>query len=205
MAIWKDVNRTIGKAVEGIGSMTKELGESVAKPTKTDSSRKCPKCGQLLNGITAVCPMCGYELRDVKASNSISEFTKELDKLERKRNALAESITSKLSGRSANPTDEKVASLIRNFVVPNTKEDIFEFMILASGNMDAKILAGKPSENGLSEIVVKAWESKFQQTFQKAKISFGNDVDFVKIQDVFDAKMQEIEREKPRSIFSRRK
>ena len=78
-------------------------------------------------------------------------------------------------------------------------------MILASGNMDAKILAGKPSENGLSEIVVKAWESKFQQTFQKAKISFGNDVDFVKIQDVFDAKMQEIEREKPRSIFSRRK
>lgn len=54
------------------------------------------------------CPSCGYEIRGGKASASLHEFSMSL----------------------ANATsDEQRTSLIRNFPVPNTKEDIFEFSL----------------------------------------------------------------------------
>ena len=217
MAFLDGVNKAIGKAAQGISGAAKGIGDAAqgigdnlpkiksSNDSKKDDSGKCPSCGQLLNGITAVCPMCGYELRSVKSSSSISDLTKEIEKLEKKRNVIADSLASKISGRSTNSTDEKIASLIRNFIVPNTKEDIFEFMLLAAGNMDAKLLAGRKTVEGISEIVTKAWESKFEQTYQKAKITFGTDLDFKKIQEVYDKKMQEIDDARPLFSFARRK
>lgn len=206
------VNKAVGKATQGLSGVAQgikdttkgigeSIGEAVPKGKNPVSSDKCPKCGSELNGIVAVCPLCGYEIRNAESSSSVSELSKEIDKLQRKRRVITEAIASKISGRG-DPTDEKIASLIRNFVVPNTKQDIFEFMLLASGNIDANVFVGKSEIQGLSETVVKAWESKFQQTFQKAKISFGDDIDFSKIQNVYDNKMKEIEDARPKSIFS---
>lgn len=192
MAIWDKV----GKAVAAV---TQNVSENSNKP------KKCPACGQSLNGGELACPMCGYDLSATVSSTSVSDLAAEIGKLEQKRNTVADALATKLSGRRESPTDEKIASLIRNYVIPNTKTDILEFMLLAAGNIDAKLLAGKKNVEGLSELVTKAWESKFQQAFQKAKISFGTDNDFRKIQAVYDSKLEEIEAAKPRSIFSRRK
>ena len=163
---------------------------------KNKESRNCPQCGYQFNGIVAVCPACGYELRYTQSSGAARQLAKKIENLERFRNGVADSLTMKISGK--NPTDEKIASLIKNFVVPNTKEDIFEFMLLASGNMDATKMAKKEHE---SDVVMKAWEMKFNQTYQKAKLSFGNDPDFRKIQEIYDTKMNEIEAAKPKGIF----
>ena len=125
--------------------------------------------------------------------------------MNQKRNTVTDAIALKISGRDVNPTDEKIASLIQNFVVPNSKEDIFEFMILAAGNMDAKFLAGKEKVSEIADIIIKAWASKFEQTFQKAKLSFGQDRDFSKIEELYNTKMQEIEEAKKRFSFFGRK
>lgn len=226
-SLWDGVNKAIGKATQsvsevaqGISDASREVGETISAASqkskaehqakeelkaekKAGELRKCPNCGQPLDGITAVCPMCGYVLHEVKGSDSIKDLSKEINKLEKNRRAVVESLKSKISGRANTATDEKIASLIRNFIVPNTKEDIFEFMLLASGNMDAKVLAGKKKDEDVSELVVKAWEAKFQQTYQKAKISFGSDVDFKKIQDIYDTKLKEIEDAKRWSLFRR--
>ena len=207
MAFFDEVNKAIGKATQGIadaaqsiGTFTKSIGDSFPKPRTSSPITKCPHCNQPLNGISAVCPLCGYELRAAGASVSITDLSRAIEAIERKRNIVADSKAMLASKRSINPTDEKIASLVRNFVVPNTKEDIFEFMLLASGNIDAKLLAGKKGVEGLSEMVVNAWHSKFEQTYQKAKITFGNDPDFKKIQEVYDLKNQEIK--KAKSFFS---
>ena len=101
---------------------------------------------------------------------------------------------------------KKIASTITNYVVPNTKGDIFEFMLMAAGNMNAKLLAGRKDAEGTTpEIIVRAWASKFEQTYQKARLAFGNDADFSKIKELYDKKMQEIEDARPRGLFSRRK
>ena len=54
-------------------------------------------------------------------------------------------------------------------------------------------------KDGISEVVLTAWSNKFDQAYQKAKISFGGDPDFRKIQDLYDAKMREIENAKSKS------
>ena len=229
MAILNEVGKVLGKASQGISDAAKSVSDA-AQETRDNISRerqekaiqreaerireqelmaeqahKCPKCGQELSGISAVCPLCGYEIRNAKTANAISELTKEINKMNQKRNTVTDAIALKISGRDVNPTDEKIASLIQNFVVPNSKEDIFEFMILAAGNMDAKFLAGKEKVSEIADIIIKAWASKFEQTFQKAKLSFGQDRDFSKIEELYNTKMQEIEEAKKRFSFFGRK
>lgn len=228
MAFLEGVGKAIGKASQSISDaketisyVAQETRENIAKERqekqiqkeakrqeererKADEIRKCPMCGAPIGGISAVCPMCGYEVKNAKTAASITELTKEIDKLEKRRNTVTDAIATKLSGRDNNPTDEKIASLIRNFVVPNSKSDIFEFMILAAGYMDAKVLAGKKAASEVSELVMKAWQSKFEQTFQKAKFAFGEDADFKKIRELYETKMKEIEDARPFSFLRRK-
>ncbi len=227
MAFLNEVGKAIGKAQQGlsdaaqtISTAAQETRNEIAKDRQekqlqkeikhkeemerlAEEAKKCPKCGQALNGISAICPMCGYEIRNAKTASSISNLTSEINKLEQKRHTVSDAIAAKLSGRENARTDEKIASLIQNFVVPNSKEDIFEFMILAAGYMDAKFLAGRQKVSEVADVIIKAWDTKFRQTFQKAKFSFGEDADFKKIQDIYDKKMQEIEDAKPKPLFGR--
>lgn len=228
MAFLNEVGKAIGKASQGISdaaqtisSAAQETRENIARERQekgiereakklseqeriAEEARKCPKCGQPLSAMSAVCPLCGYEIRNGKTADAIRGLTAEIEKLEKKRNTVTDALATKFSGRSDNPTDEKIASLIRNFVVPNTKEDIFEFMILAAGYMDARVLAGREAAKEVAGIVIKAWETKFHQTYEKAKLSFGNDGDFGKIQELYDKKMAEIESARPFSLFKRK-
>jgi predicted RNase H-like nuclease (RuvC/YqgF family) len=228
MALLDGVGKAIGIASQGISDVAQtvntaaqETRDNIARERQekqqkneierqekqeriAEEARKCPKCGQTLSGISAVCPLCGYEIKNAKTSSSIKELTKEINKLEQKRNTIADTISTKVSKRHSSPTDEKIASLISNFIVPNTKEDIFEFMILADGHMDAHFLAGKGRTTEVADIVINAWANKFTQTYQKAKISFGEDNDFKKIQELYDNKMQEIENARHFSLFRRK-
>lgn len=116
---------------------------------------KCPQCGEVLQAFAAVCPACGYEIRGTSASGSVKEFAAKI-------NAVS--------------SEKEKAEIIRNYPVSNTKEDIFEFMIVASTNIE---------ENPNRE-VVDAWLVKIEQCYQKAKLAFGTDSDFVKIQSIYE-------------------
>ena len=124
---------------------------------------KCPQCGEVLEAFVAVCPSCGYELRGSSTTNAVKEFAAKLD------TATAE---------------YQKESIIRSFPIPNTKEDIFEFMILASSNIDEH-----PNKS-----VFNAWIAKFEQCYQKAKLSFKQESDFVKIQAIYEKTQKEIKK-----------
>lgn len=72
--------------------------------------------------------------------------------------------------------------LIRNYPIPNTKEDIFEFMILASSNISG--------DNSFS--LSEAWKSKFEQGYQKAKLLFCDEPEFEKIQTLYEKTQKRI-------------
>ena len=220
MALLEDIGKTIGQVAAGVTDAAQTVAgaaqstmeqarlqreEEQAKALADGS--KCPGCGHSLSGMEAVCPMCGYQMRtDEDDDGSVAQFVKQLNKIERGRNDVMDSLSKTFSGRTSNPTDEKIAGHIRNYVVPNTKEAIFEFMLLAAGNLDAKKVAllqkrkgifgvnnaMQQERDGVSEVVITAWLNKFEQTYQRAKISFGGDPDFKRIQDLYDSKMAEI-------------
>ena len=89
--------------------------------------------------------------------------------------------------------DEEKASLIINFSVPNSKEDIMEFMILAASNIDVK--------KGLDDVVTKAWISKLDQVYQRAEITLSGHPDFVQIKGIYDRKKKELKNKKLKGVL----
>lgn len=116
---------------------------------------KCPSCGEILGPFVVKCPSCGYEVRDCDVVNSVKEFSELVS------NAL---------------TDEKKAAIICEFPIPNAKEDIIEFSILAATNL----------KNLRNELLFQAWNTKFEQCYEKAKITFGTDSEFEKVQLLYN-------------------
>ena len=115
---------------------------------------KCPKCGEHLNAFATICPVCNYELRGVQATSCVHELSQKLEKAD---------------------SDEQKIELISNFYIPNTKEDIYEFFILAYSN----ITAGGNS--------IEAWTVKLEQAYLKAKLAFGNSEDFGYIKELYES------------------
>lgn len=105
---------------------------------------KCPNCGQELKAFEAVCPSCKHELRGIKGSQLIKELNEKLEKAK---------------------TEKEKTDIIKNFTVPNTKEDILEFMILASSNFDAEA----HYRNEYIEDVSDGWLVKMEQCVLKAE------------------------------------
>ena len=126
---------------------------------------KCPNCGELLNSFAMTCPSCGYEIRDSLTSESVINFANRLMNVE---------------------SENAKITLIRNFPIPNTKEDILEFIILAATNITR--------EQSLN--ISSAWRAKFEQCYEKAKLTLSRNEDFQTIQEIYDKARRRIRREK---------
>lgn len=168
---------------------------------------KCPNCGGIIDAYETVCESCGYEIRGRKAASSVRELQLKLEEIHAKRpqKKMKSIFGQVLSGGQLSSADEEVVSLIKNFPIPNTKEDIMEFMILASSNIDLKLYGMnsqqyKMSNPGQAEIS-DAWLAKFEQAYQKAKISFGTTPEFQKFQNIFDQKNKEISKAKKKTLY----
>lgn len=143
---------------------------------------KCPNCGATLSAFVKNCPECGYELRGASGSYSVQEFSQKY--------------------ASATSNAKKV-DLIRTFVIPNTKEDILEFAILASSNInassysrDAVVVSGGVSQQDVSD----AWMAKFEQAQQKANILLTDDPYLEKINKLYADKKKELANAKTVSV-----
>ena len=163
---------------------------------------KCPSCGEVLGSFQATCPACGYEVRDAKNSYSVREFATKLEEIEHSRGKRGFGIKKLLQDQNeVNETDQKKINLIRNYVIPNTKEDLFEFLILASSNINLKRYNDFEQITMSQKAVSDAWEAKFEQAYEKAKLSFGNTPEFQKIQNLYEKKSGEITKSKKKRIY----
>ncbi len=122
---------------------------------------KCPHCGEVLKTFDVVCPTCGFELRGTKGSSAVRELAEKLEQAS---------------------TDRQRIIIIKNFPIPNTKEDIFEFMLLASSNFDASYYATHLDEEDISD----AWLIKIEQCYQKAKLILKNTEDLNQVERIYN-------------------
>ena len=147
-----------GKAVD------EHKSTSQRKTTYDGEIHKCPNCGEPLGAFVAVCPSCGYELRGTQSVNSIKSFSAKIEQA---------------------VSDEQKVALIRSFPIPNTKEDIFEFMILASTN-----IRGEQQKK-----IFDAWLVKFEQSYQKAQLVIKDPADIARIKTIYEKTYKQVNKE----------
>lgn len=162
---------------------------------------KCPNCGATITQTTAICPDCGYRITGQTAVSSIRAFNEQLMSIEatRKKPGLGS-----VFGVSVDPADQKKLSLIRSFPIPNGIDDIVEFVMLATANIDVGLSkntvmnryqgAAKSGESNLTmpKTISDAWVQKMQQAYQKAQMTFPNDSAFSTVQQIYFDKMKEL-------------
>lgn len=135
---------------------------------------KCPSCGAQVVGGSAVCPECGYAFSNVGANSSYEKLSAKLEDIEVAYRDKA-SISIPLYGVSKKVKEK--ANVIRMFPVPNTRADLLEFL----ASMSAQISSMKQAQSMQifeDQTMRKAYEAKYEECVNKARISFANDPDF---------------------------
>ena len=133
---------------------------------------RCPECGASVSAFEGKCPACGYEFRDVASVGSARELSNRLDAIEANRPKEKDKRRIKLNWYDDMcATDKQKVELIRNYPIPNTKEDLIEFIILALSNSNITLdeygsEIATQSERALSS----AWTAKLDQAMDKAKL-----------------------------------
>ncbi len=164
---------------------------------------KCPTCGNAINETTAKCPACGLQFTGRNAISSVQAFKEQLMTIE---NSRIGGIAGAFLGGTmmVDPAEKKKLSLIQSFPIPNTVDDIYEFMVLAIANIDVSLskntVMNKWNSNNstmetsmsIKRTISNAWVSKMQQVYQKAAISFPNSQEFCIIQEMYTSKMKEL-------------
>ena len=156
MAFCINCGQELAEGAKFCANCGKAVNNSATTQRKTvydGELHKCPNCGELLNSFVTNCPTCGYELRSVKTNSPVNELAKKIEKT----TSVAEKI-----------------ELITNFYVPNTREDIYDFFILAVSNLE-----------DTNYDTDDAWRAKLEQTYLKAKISFGREPEFEYVDELY--------------------
>lgn len=156
-----------------------EGGRPVPEPKRENRENKiekCPVCGEILPSDAVVCPSCGHEIRGREAVVSLSEFSKFISSID---------------------DEDKKIEAIKNYVIPNSKQDIMEFMLLATSNFDEKLyLSSRQGEN-----IATAWHAKIEQCYKKAMLLFTDQNDIRKIENLYNESISKTKTAKKRKII----
>lgn len=188
----------------GCSATSESTGYTQRKQEFAGKLYKCPNCGEVLKSFELNCPACGYELRGARASSAVKEFALKLEAIESRREyekprglfAAAE------AQQRLSKTDEQKISLIKSFSVPNSKEDMLEFMILATSSMNMGTYDSSNTNFSKSEKEINAaWFSKVQQVYEKAKRSYSSDSTFTEIKALYDNCNEKIRKAKKKGTI----
>ena len=170
----------------------KSAQPSAPKSEKYGDVRKCPACGAIVPSMAAKCPECGYEFTNVEANSSTRLLMQKIDEIQAQYAELTANVDNK--DESAIRTrgyqvkrqlNDRTAQLIQNFPIPNTREDLIEFLTLCIGNSkaDSVMLDG-------NDPVTPAWRKKLQQVIAKVKVALPNDQQAQELIDEYEGKRE---------------
>ncbi len=124
-----DLNFYINQLSKIIG---KKQSESIAdaqaqyiQKQRDAIGNECPKCHEQIPPMSLECPYCHTKVVNKKANSSITELAEKIDNI-------------RSTTKDAAEKEVRIAETINLFPVPNTKEDILEFLALATPNAKKK-------------------------------------------------------------------
>lgn len=134
------------------------------RTNKYGEIKKCPACGAVIQSFTTKCPECGFEFSHIEANHSIQTLFQMLNDID-------------ISAKWYDNSTSKKITLIQNFPIPTTKEDILEFLSMSVPQSKFTFLdrMKHASSNSKEERMAKAWRAKSEQVIMKAKFSINED------------------------------
>lgn len=189
------------KFCDGCGTATGQVSNQTSRQIEYEGTiHKCPNCGDIIDAYESVCKACGYEIRDRKASNSIRELATKIQEIEKTRARTKHNPLKALYfGQSTTDTDKKIVSLVSCFPIPNSKEDLYEFIVLSHSNINVDVYdtgGNQFKENDARLAISNAWKAKLEQAYQKAKLVFVDDPRMSDIQAMYDSVHKSINKAK---------
>jgi hypothetical protein len=152
------------------------------KSDKFGDVKKCPACNAILQAFQTKCTDCGHEFSNIGANVSIGKLFEMLNACENERIDTGTSIGSAIGGLFAkigagDRIMEKKKSIISGFPIPNTKDDILEFLSTAVPNAKTRgnFFTKDEPENKSHNDMTTTWKSKCEQIIMKAKFSMKDD------------------------------
>lgn len=157
--------------------------QPTSQTNKHGDINKCPSCGSVVPPMAATCADCGHSFSNIAAANSVHKLHEQLQEADeeernRERSSAGGWIDKLDQGASADQqTQDRIlkrkAGIVASFPIPNSKEDIIEFLSMAVPE------AGK-KPNFLQRMTGvgtyhKAWVSKAEQVVMKARFSMKED------------------------------
>ena len=138
---------------------------SAPKSNKLGDVKKCPACGAMVQSYQGSCPECGYAFENLDANSSSQRLSDAIDKVILENNKLVKQKGVDLDAEKR----RRIDNVIKNFPVPTTKSDLFEFITALQSKTDGY--------NG------HAYEAKLNECIEKAKLLFSDDKMFRKLID----------------------
>ena len=156
----------------------KAAAPSVAAPKsdKFGDVKKCPACGAIVQSFQTKCSDCSHEFSNIGANVSIGKLFEMLNACESNRKEQSTSIFNALgSAIEDNKVIEKKKSIISGFPIPNTRDDLLEFLSTAIPNAKQKGNFWTYHESKSHNDLAPTWKSKCEQIIMKAKFSMKDD------------------------------
>ena len=163
---------------------------------------KCPSCGSPFESFQSRCSSCGYEKSTKEVSETISTFSTQIIQLDSQIAIEKEKMVAVKKSQAGwiilniftygipfvirtlkraiapvlpplTPTEQKKKSYIENFVIPNNREDILEFVLFAASKVES--LLENKEDIGSVNRWAKIWSDKCKQAQSRAGIALSGD------------------------------
>ena len=164
--------------------------ENTKPPSQKECDiKKCPSCGAQVQSFSTKCNDCSHEFRNIDSSNSIKQLISKLELAEKsaKNSSQSGGILGGLLAIVDSDTaiERKVfeakANIISTYPIPNSKEDILEFLTLSVAQINSiQIgtlirLAGTSGTFGYKIKYKNSWVSVANSVIMKARFSMKED------------------------------
>ena len=144
-----------------------ETARTKSNKEKIGNIKTCPACGSTIKSMILACEDCGHEFANIETNKSITNLLNNINALQKDPNE-KESLF-----------NQRKVEVINNTAIPNSKEDLIEFLIICSSQSRVMF-----SNRGYGK-VLSAWSRKGYEALSKGKILFKDDHNNIKIIEGF--------------------
>lgn len=130
------INSILQKRQRELENEKKAAYAKAEKKKKEEFGRVCPNCGRQVQSMTLKCE-CGYEFNTQRNVSAMQRLSEELSKVSLSRaeeKEIEEEAPASQNAKRETILVNKRIAIISNFAVPNTKEDLLEFLAVSATN-----------------------------------------------------------------------